>query len=370
MGRKTSEATSLKITPRGAMIWLRRSVKGEDCYYSSGYKNTPQNKTYLSKNGDAIFWQKYNEAHQINQDAYYTFNFRDFGLYALNISDGSRTKQKTKANTLAKFEVLCSYFGKYEITEITASRIEYWQTLWLNGQWSPDDKNQKPASKTIINYRGVLSLILKRAQKDEIIVNNPVELSDAPKVGKKIANTYNQADIAKILNACDQKFGDMIRFMVWTGMRHSELIALKWANVHLDLGYIVAKESMVEGEHGITKNGDERIITILPQLQEAVKRQMRQTAMRSEFVFLNQYNRPYVATKAIQTKFQKVCREAGVRIGEFYDLKRFFVTLMKQNKQPIDWLKQQVGHSAATTTDIYTGMILPDMEAINNIKAV
>ena len=370
MGRKRREATELKITLRGNRLWLRRFVNGKDCFFSSGYKNTPQNKAYLTKNAEAVFWQKYNEANDIAEAAVYSTSFLEYGAYALEVTDAKRTKQKQKKDIMAKFEALCSYFGSYEIQDITASMIELWQSKWTAGKWSPSEQMKPPAPKTIINYRSVMSLILKTAIKDGLIDKNPIELADAPRVGKRIANTYHLDDIEKILAASDAEYGDMIRFMVWTGMRPSEIIALRWSNVHLERDIIVVKEGMVEGELGKPKDGDERIAYILPQLKETVYRQMRRTAMRSEYVFLNQYSKPFVATKSIQTKFKKICEKAGVRIGEFYDLKRTFITLMKQNNQPIDWLMQQAGHNAATTTDIYTGAVKPDYTLISQIKVV
>lgn len=375
MARKAKEQTELSIKVRGSTLWFQRCVKGELCRYSSGYKNTSQNMAYLRKNGEMLFWDAYNAAHNINEAATYSFKFKEYGLFVLEATAGNRNA-KSQANAISKLNALNGYFKDCDISSISTSVIAKWQTSWQKGLWKPNNKaiggkkSDTPSEKTILNYRGVLSIVLEMAVADGIINKNPLNYVKAPKVCRKIANNYTHEEIEQLIKHSDEEFANLMRFALWTGMRPSEIIALKWRNVNIDNGYIIVKEGVVDGVVGTTKSGNERFAEILPQLKPTILKQMIKTSFISEYVFLNQYNKPYIATKAIQAKFKELCLKSGVRVGQFYDLKRTFITWMRQNGQSDTWLTQQVGHLDSRTTDIYTGKVRVNMNNLGLLKVV
>lgn len=375
MARKAKEQTELLIKIRGNTLWFQRSVNGELCRYSSGFKNTKQNILYLKKNGEKFFWEAYNKAHNINESATYSFNFKEYGLNVLDATAGNRNA-KSQSNALSKLNALNGYFKDFDISSISPSVIAKWQTSWQKGLWKPNNKSvggkksDTPSEKTILNYRGVLSIVLEMAVADGIINKNPLDYVKAPKVCRKIANNYTHEEIELLINKADEEFADLMRFALWTGMRPSEIIALKWRNVNIDSGYIIVKEGVVDGVLSTTKSGNERFAEILPQLKPTIIRQQRKTSFISEFVFLNKYNQPYNATKAIQAKFKELCLKANVRVGQFYDLKRTFITWMRQNGQSDTWLTQQVGHLDSKTTDIYTGKVRANLSSLGLLRVV
>ena len=144
-------------------------------------------------------------------------------------------------------------------------------------------------------------------------------------------------------------------------MRPGEIIALKWSKVDFNMKQILVDSRIREGKVDLPKGGKIRLINMLPQAEEALRAQQRDTGLRSEYVFLNRDGRPYYQIDYINLKFKNVCEKAGVRVDSLYNMKDTFITHMLQTGQNETWLTQQIGHDEISTTrKHYTGTLKPD----------
>ncbi len=221
------------------------------------------------------------------------------------------------------------------------------------------------APKTILNYRSVLNMILDMAYNDEIIERNPLTAVKPPKVIESLSDIYDLDEINILVDTAKGQFKNVLEFNFFSGMRPSELIALKWTKVNFDNHFAKIDERIRDGEIALPKGGKIRIIDLLPRAEKALKRQLELTAHK-EYVFVSQYGNRYNTPDSLNDQFKKLCKKCGLREGIFYDTKDSFCTLMLENNMNETWLTQQIGHETISVTrKHYVGKIKPDFTQLN-----
>jgi|GEM_PF-2058123 len=285
-------------------------------------------------------------------------SLQTYGDYVLDITKNQRSSFSQK-EVLRQFKKIVKIVGDIDIISIKPSIIAKWQNQMLESH----------SSKTVRNYRSVFNMILDFAYKDEIINRNPIQMIKAPKKDAKTKRTYyNFSEINLLLKKCvNPVFQNILQFFFFSGVRGGEGLALKWSDIDFKDNIILIQRSVREGQILLPKGDKTRYIYLLPQAREALKRQL--SFSDSDFVFLNQYNKPYNSTDSLNKQFKKLCRACDLRIGVLYETRRSFATLMLQHSQSEVWITQQLGHyDFSTTKEHYLAQIRPNIEAIENLK--
>jgi integrase len=260
---------------------------------------------------------------------------------------------------LSKFESLAKVFGELEMEQIKASTITAWQTSMKVQGYSP---------KTIQNFRSVLSLILHYANGDGLITQNPLSFVKLPKKTRKEVFAFRVEEIKQILASASGQFKNILQLAFFSGMRPSEIIALKWSKVDFNHDTIRVNLCRVDGVEDLPKGHKERIIDILPQVKEALQRQRFLTASKGDDVFLNQYGRIYQSSKVLDTSFKKLLESIGLPVVRFYTTKKSFITLMKSMRMNESWIIQQVGHEdKLVSREHYTAKLDQNFDCIRDI---
>src|SRR5436190_16751953 len=79
---------------------------------------------------------------------------------------------------------------------------------------------------------------------EELIDKDPTALIEGPKLGRKLPDTLDYEEIVKILEAIDLSTPEggrnraMLEILYSSGLRVSELVELRRANVYVDLGFL------------------------------------------------------------------------------------------------------------------------------------
>nr|WP_315224465.1 site-specific tyrosine recombinase XerD [uncultured Flavobacterium sp.] len=187
-------------------------------------------------------------------------------------------------------------------------------------------------------------------------IDNPLELIESPKTGRKLPDTLSVEEIDRLIEAIDlsSNEGERNRAMMETlygcGLRVSELIALKISDLFFDEGFI-----KVTG-----KGNKERFVPIGMQTQHYIELyqktvRIHQTIKKGaeDTLFLNrrgnQLTRAMIFT-IIKDLASKINLNKNISP---HTLRHSFATHLLENGADLRSIQLMLGHESITTTEIY-----------------
>jgi integrase len=129
------------------------------------------------------------------------------------------------------------FFGQRPIAKVTASVVQDWVTEAAAGGLKP---------RSIRKYHTMLHSIFKRAVRDQLIVTNPCEHTELPKVITAKTRTLTPEEFDALLAAIPARHRLMVATAIETGMRWGELIALKPRHIDFLRRQVTVEETIVE----------------------------------------------------------------------------------------------------------------------------
>jgi integrase len=149
---------------------------------------------------------------------------------------------------------------------------------------------------------------------------NPVQGTGKASEGNGRERVLTQDELASILRALgSDPFSEIIRLLVLTGQRRSEIGGLRWSEVDLERGFIVLPPDRV-------KNGRQHEVPLSTQARAILERQPR----RNEFVFGVEWN-SWSETKAkLDARLEGQSAADRVAAWTLHDLRRSAATHMAE----------------------------------------
>lgn len=158
------------------------------------------------------------------------------------------------------------YFGKFKLDKIKPTDIMKFYDMLENDTQIKRLKNnkgerlKKPLSrKTILEHHRLLRAMLHKAVYWQLLVNNPAERVQPPKVHKPKRRYYDDEQCKFLLEHLEQLNADNIKYKVaiiitiFTGVRLGELMGLEWSDIDFRNGIISinkASQYLQPGQHG------------------------------------------------------------------------------------------------------------------------
>ncbi len=224
--------------------------------------------------------------------------------------------------------------------------------------------------KTVKNLHSILHSSLEGAVKAKEISYNPASGLELPKVSKPVLHPLMDENISRLLDAAEGSgYYDLIVVALFTGMRISELIGLKWEDVSFKDRLITVSHQLQRsedtGEYQIvsTKNDKSRVVPISQSLVAVIKsirsKQAENQLRAGElwegegYVFADELGHHYKQS-TVQHHFKKIARSAGFDDTRFHDLRHSCAILALQTGADIKTVSTMLGHySTAFTMDVY-----------------
>jgi len=156
--------------------------------------------------------------------------------------------------------------------------------------------------------------------------NNIISNIKNPKIIKPEIEPFSREEVLRILDYFNEEYPHMYCFiavLVYTGMRTGEALAMKWENFDFNNWTYTVKESFSARELSCPKTLNSiRTIEIPETLQEIIIFHKKYSYMKSEFLFLTRYGRPYTDTNWILKNYWKpALKELGIRYRTLYQLR-------------------------------------------------
>lgn len=259
---------------------------------------------------------------------------------------------------------LVPHFGDLCLREITTLSVDrYLATLGKSDL----------SHESIDKIRDVLSSILQSAIRYELLVKNPAAgaVLPKPKSGKRSKPYITPAQFKALIELIREPYATMVYVAVYTGLRVSELVALKWADVHADS--ITVDERYCRGDWGCPKSEAsnatvavnrsviERIESLksLTVCVKAGRATRRYPAVKGsgpdDLVFPSLVGgKPMRDNNVLIRHIKPAARSLGIPWVNWLVLRRSFATWLKLAGADVKDAQALMRHSRASTTlDIY-----------------
>jgi integrase/recombinase XerD len=213
--------------------------------------------------------------------------------------------------------------------------------------------NARSQSRMISGIRSLFKyLILEGAIKED-----PSELLELPRLGKRLPITLDVEEIEAIINAVDlsQTQGHrnkaIIEVLYGCGLRVSELTDLKISNLSLEQGVIRV----------VGKGDKERLVPIgkvtvrhLKTFISDVRSKHKIIKGYEDHVFLNQQGKS-LSRVMVFNIIKDHCAKAGIKKNVSpHTLRHSFATHLVEGGADLRAIQEMLGHESITTTEIYT----------------
>lgn len=213
------------------------------------------------------------------------------------------------------------------------------------------------SAKTVRNINQVISSAMDLAVAQKIIMTNPTNACELPKVEHKEMQTVPAEQLGAFLEEAKRSgVYEMYYIELATGLRRGELLGLKWTDIDWKNGIIKVRRQVARVDGQIveaplkTKNSY-RAVSISPQAVEVLQEQKRKT--NDTYVFPSPNGGP-ISPDSVNNMLKRVLERAGIPKVRFHDLRHTFATIALQNGVDIKTVSGMLGHfSAGFTLDTY-----------------
>ena len=146
-------------------------------------------------------------------------------------------------------------FGDRQLNRISPSVIQ---------EWVGRAKQEGLSPRSMKKYHVFLSSIFGRAVRDRILVHNPCDHTELPKVVARKTRTLTPEEFSRLLFAVPPQHRLMVETFIETGMRWGELNALRPRHINFLRRTLTVEETVVETSKKNSPTGDRFIIKPYP----------------------------------------------------------------------------------------------------------
>jgi integrase len=241
-----------------------------------------------------------------------------------------------------------------------------------DGKWIEVDTEKSISTWTMKHAKKIMNGCFKYAIKERLLSKNPVSDPDykiaIPNKQAKSRKTLNSEELVKLLRQVEKsRWVWSLKFMLVTGMRRGEMLALKWSDVDkVNKRITIEKSDSSTGLDG-TKSKKVHYIPLSPLMEKylAGQKQMLQDEPNpilnneklkvADLIFPNERG-VMLKPGSYYTMLSRYAEKAGIYATP-HCLRHTFV-YMNRKKLSLKELQNILGHDESTTTlDIYGDMI-------------
>jgi len=268
-------------------------------------------------------------------------------------------KKKSSSNTLASYQRDIKHF----IVFLQYQRITKFDDIDVTiiDKYVAQLKEDKKSASTISRNLSSLRCFFKYLLLVKIISFNPmIGVKNEKKSSNDLPSVLTNNDVDILLSSPDVtsvkglRDKTMLEVLYATGIRVSELLAIKTTDINTDVGYIIINKSSPK----------ERIVPIYPIAVQALKDylsksrpELVQKTNKTNVLFLNSHG-----SEMTRQGFWKIIKQYASNSNIKSDitpktLRHSFATHLLENGADINMLKDMLGHSALSSTMVYTKVL-------------
>jgi integrase/recombinase XerD len=217
-------------------------------------------------------------------------------------------------------------------------------------------------ARALAAVRGLFGFLLREG----VITRDPSRELRRPRLGRRLPRTLSRGEVGELLHDNDadpllQRDVAMIELLYATGLRVSELVSLKTAQVDLEAGYLtVVGKGRKERAVPIGTHARARILRYLEEAREQLLRRRL-----SPYLFVTRAGRLMTRQAFWQRLRQRALRSELRRHVSPHTLRHAFATHLVDGGADLRAVQLMLGHADIGTTEIYTHVASERLRAVH-----
>ena len=100
--------------------------------------------------------------------------------------------------------------------------------------------------QTVKHHHTLLSRALNLAVKWKMLSRSPMDRVEAPRVPRRNLPAFRAEDVIKLMKEAEgTQYQTNILLVVYTGLRRSEILGLRWRDVNLETGVLSVNQTLI-----------------------------------------------------------------------------------------------------------------------------
>jgi integrase len=246
-------------------------------------------------------------------------------------------------------------WGGHLLSDIRTIEVE----SWLRGL--------PVARSTCAKIRNVMSVLFNHACRYEFFDGNPIRLVRQSAKRRSPPVVLTPGEIRTLLEGLKIRERTLVFIVASTGIRQSELFALKWSDINFSAGTMNVARSIVHGFVGPCKTeSSQKAVPIHPLVIDALVKWKEQSSYRQpeDWVFASRHShgvQPYWGQTILHKHLRPAARGLGIetRFG-WHTFRHTYSTLLRSVGTGFKVMQELLRHSTIRSTlDVYTQAITP-----------
>ena len=262
------------------------------------------------------------------------------------------------------------------ISKKTAEKLSAALGKSFNTLFNAVEQTEKLSGTTALHYHRLISSILEKAVKWQVIYANPCARVEPPKAEHREAEYLDETQSQQLLDRLQAEplpYRAMITVLLYTGMRRGELCGLEWSDIDFDNCLIdISKTSLYLSGKGIfnddTKTEASKRVIKIPNAAIEVLKEHRKEQLTAKFKLgdkwiesgkvFTQWNGKPIYPGTITKWFSAFIKKNNLPPIHLHSLRHTNATLLIASGADLRTVSKRLGHSNMTTTsNIYTHAI-------------
>lgn len=256
-------------------------------------------------------------------------------------------KKHLKASTFDGYRKIVNFQLIPQLGEMTLASIKRRDIKdWFDGK--------KATNKRLANIQSVLRNALSDAVDDELIEDNPLAKwtykKQEPPKSRDIVDPFTPEEQQAIIDKCVPAMANQVRFMLWSGLRTSELVALGWDDIDFRRGVIIVDKALTQAAKGEVEDtktrAGRREVKMLGPARAALIAQKAHTFLAGGTVFVHpEKGTQWAGDQEIRKYWVPLLKRAQVRYRRPYQTRHTYASMMLSAGEHPMWVAKQMGHS-------------------------
>jgi integrase len=242
------------------------------------------------------------------------------------------------------------------------------------------------SGNTVKHYHANIRKALQYAMKTDIILSNPADKVDLPKIEEYSPNFYTSDQVKTLLNeVIDTKLEIPVMIDCFYGFRRSEVVGLKWSAIDFEKKTITINHTITQSNGKLiirdkTKTKSSKRSLPLEPIVESFLLELKEKQEKNKELCGDSYNQEYleyicvdncgnlIRPDYVTETFLKLLKKKKLKQIRFHDLRHTCASILLKNGANMKEIQAWLGHSNYNTTaNLYAHL---DTSSVNDVGKV